>query len=119
MQTVYASSRRIIASFLIVALLVFVALRFIQGLDVAAFVVAGAAVLSVILLAAVIGTSRPRLGLDTLAFLLSGIAVAVASGASAVGFLVYLPPLVVAIAFATAALVLRTEAGAVVTKDRL
>lgn len=122
MQTIYASTRRLIAALLIVALVVYGVVSALRGFDTTALVVIGSVgVASILLLVAVVTRSRPRFGLDMLAFLATGLAVAVSWGSASIepGFLVFLPALVVAVAFATMALMLRTEAGAVVTSDRL
>ena len=127
MQTLYASSRRMVASLLIAVLTVYALLTVLRDLDTSgaldtgAIVVIATAVLAAALLAVVAAQSAPRFGFDMVAFLLAAIAVAVSWGAAALepGFLIYLPAVIVAIAFATMALMLRTEAGAAVTKDRL
>lgn len=121
MQTFYARTRRIVAALLIPALVVYAALALAGGLKAAALVSAGATIVAILPLCFVIATSRPRFGLDTLAFLTGGISVAVCWGASGLGagYLTYLPAIVVAIGFATMGLMLRTEASVARTKDRL
>lgn len=121
MQTIYANSRRIVAALLIAALCTFAVLGALQGVDTSALVVIASALVASLLLVAVIAGPKPRFGVETLAFLVCALAVAISWGASPLepAYLVYLPPLVVAIGFATIALMLRTEAGAARTKDRL
>jgi len=121
MQTIYANSRRIVAAVLIAVLITFAVLTALQGLDTSALVVIAVAAVASLLLVAVIAGSKPRFGVETLAFLVCALAVAVSWGATPLetAYLVYLPPLVVAIGFATIALMLRTEASAAATKDRL
>lgn len=121
MQTTYLTVRRIVAAMLIAVLLIYAVLTALHGLDTAAIVVIGSALIASLILVAVVARPRPRLGIDTFAFLLCAFAIAVSWGASALepAYLVHLPPLIVAIGFATIALMLRTEAGAATTKDRL
>jgi hypothetical protein len=121
MQTLYASSRRIVASLLIAALLIFAVLTALRALDTAAIVVIAGAFVACVLLAVVAARTTPRFGLDMLAFLVAALAIGVSWGSAVLepGLLIYLPPLVVGVAFATMALTLRTEARAAVTKDRL
>lgn len=127
MQTVYASSRRIVAVLLSAVLVIFAVLTALRALDAggavdaATIVVTAAALVAGALLVAVAVRSTPQFGLDVLAFLVAALAIGVSWGAGALepGILIYLPALVVAVAFATMALMLRTEAGAALTKDRL
>lgn len=121
MQHFYANTRRLVAGLLAVALVVYAALRVFQGMDVPAYVTAGSVAIAVIFLGRVISASKPRLGVDMLAFLLAAFAIAVCWGASTLGsgYLTYLPAQIVAIGFATIALVIRSEEGASKTRDRL
>lgn len=121
MQTIYSSSRRVVAAVLIAVLVTSAVLSALRGVDTSAIVVIASAVVASLLLVVVIAGPKPRFGVEMLAFLVCALAVAVSWGAAVLepGYLVYLPPLVVAIGFATIALMLRTEAGAAETEDRL
>ncbi|RKS90222.1 hypothetical protein DEU37_1545 [Microbacterium sp. AG790] len=121
MQTFYARTRRIVAALLIPALVVYAALALTGGLEAPALVSAAATIIAIVPLCFVVATSKPRLGLDTLAFLIGGISVAVCWGGSdfGAGYLTYLPAIVAAIGFATMALTLRTEASVASTEGRL
>lgn len=121
MQTIYANSRRIVAAVLTAVLITLAVLSALQGLDTSALVVIASVAVASLLLVMVIAGSKTRFGVEILAFLVCAFALAVSWGASALepAYLIHLPPLVVAIGFATIALMLRTEAGAAATKDRL
>ncbi|MCJ1685526.1 hypothetical protein [Rathayibacter sp. VKM Ac-2927] len=121
MQTLYTSMRRIVAALLIVLLLIVSALTALHALDTPAIIVVAGALVAGALLASVAVRRTPMFGLDMLAFLSAALAISVSWGSGVLepGFLIHLPALISAIAFATMALMLRTEAGAAVTKDRL
>lgn len=119
MQAFYLSSRRIVASLLIAMILFDTAFTALRAPHTAAIVVAAYAIVAAALLASVAVRPTQHLGVDLSAFIVAALAISVSWGAAPVslGALTHLPALVAAVAFATMALMLRTDAAAG-TKNR-
>lgn len=111
MRSFYEDSRRVVAALLIAGLGIQGTLALIRGPEISRWVTTMGGGVPVLLLCLVVGSPRPRLLVDALAFLTCALSIGVSWGASAQGsaYLTYVPPIIVATCFATAALILRAE----------
>ena len=120
MQSLYLNTRRVISVLLAVALVIYAGLGVFPEWDLRSAITVGSAVTAIVLLLAVICSPRARVAVETVSFLAAAIATAVCWGASRLGsdLLLFLPALVVAIAYATIALTLRATKEASRMEDR-